>query len=209
MYLTTRIPLYVPRTSLRKLWDVSYTCKDLWNILNNEKQTNGLNYYSLKKMLPNLKAQNPKFAIPSSQVLQEVVKSLSGAWLSFFTKRRKGDVAAQPPGFRSYKYFFTQKYPQSGVSFEMTGSVLKLAYGKRKSDWITVELKAPKLGDGYVFPDPSTVKTATISQDQTSLLVFLSPMKSQWQPLWTILPVPMSSTSIPAAKQPLPGSRRT
>ncbi|MGA2107728.1 MAG: transposase, partial [Syntrophorhabdales bacterium] len=165
MYLTTRVPIHLSRPSLRKLWDVSHTCKDLWNTLNEEKKTNRLNYYDLKKIIPTLKSRDPKYIVPSFQVLQEVVKSLSGAWSSFFTKRKNGGIEVQPPGFKSYKYFFTQKYPQNGVSFEITGTTLKLAYGKRKRDWITVEMKAPKKS-GYVLPDPTTIKTVTIFQDK-------------------------------------------
>ncbi len=74
-----------PSSAIATLWQTSYICKDVWNILNDEKQRNGLGYYDLKKMLPELKKDCPRLKEPCSQTLQEVVKSLTGAWRMYFT----------------------------------------------------------------------------------------------------------------------------
>ncbi|MCD6318352.1 transposase [Candidatus Aerophobetes bacterium] len=142
---------------MNKLWSVSYICKDVWNILNEERRNAKTNYYKQKKRLTDLKAQDERFSIPSSQVLQEVVKSLNTSWKMFFTKRKNGDKEVRPPRFKSYKYFFTQKYPQREKSFKIENNILYLAYGKRPADWIKVELP-----DGSY----SEVKTVTIFYDK-------------------------------------------
>ena len=150
-----------PSSAIATLWQTSYICKDVWNILNDEKQRNGLGYYDLKKMLPELKKDCPRLKEPCSQTLQEVVKSLTGAWRMYFTKKKQGDAEVRPPRFKSYKYFFTQKYPQQGVSFEIVGNTLRLAHGKNKAEWIEIEL--PKLD--YAA---DTIKTVTIAYDKVS-----------------------------------------
>jgi putative transposase len=162
LYRTDNIILVPGKVAMEKLWQSSYVCKDVWNILNDEKQRNRLNYFDLKKILPELKKDCPRLKTPSSQVLQEVVKSLCGAWGMYFTKKRQGDKEVRIPRFKSYKYFFTQKYPQSGTSFEISGTTLRLAFGKSRADWIEIDLPSE------YSPDAESVKTATISYDKVS-----------------------------------------
>ena len=161
MYRTENIAVIPNKLSIEKLWDVSYACKDVWNILNEEKQKNGLGYYALKRRLPELKDGCDRLCIPSSQVLQEVPKALCAAWKIYFTKKRQGDRECRPPKFKSFKYFFTQKYPQKRVSFEIIGATLRLAYGKSRKDWIEIEL--PKVD--YNTED---IKTVTVSYHKAS-----------------------------------------
>ena len=160
-YLSDKIRITPNKTAIDKLWAVSYACKDVWNRLNTERydRDKKTNYYQQKKQLPLLKQQHPALKVPSSQVLQEVVKSLNASWQMYFTKHKKGDTGVKPPRFKSYKYFFTQKYPQQGVSFEIHCGILRLAYGRNKSSWI--EIKLPQRE--YDF---QAVKNVVVSYDQ-------------------------------------------
>lgn len=160
MYLTYKVKIRPDKVAINKLWQVSYICKDIWNILNEERHNTRTNYYKQKKELPELKKKNSIFKIPSSQVLQEVVKSLNVAWSSYFTKKKNGDKKTKPPKYKSYKYFFAQKYPQNNISFVLKKNILKLAYGKNKNTWI--EIKIPEL------LDTNKVKTVIISYDRVS-----------------------------------------
>jgi putative transposase len=176
-YLTDKIRIYPDETAVNKLWTVSYACKNVWNILNEERYNPEVktNYYSQKKRLPELKKRYPQLNIPSSQVLQEVVKSLNAGWKMFFTKKQNGDTDVKPPRFKSYKYFFTQKYPQQGVSFEIAGNTLRLAYRKDKKDWIEIDLPERE----YDF---QSVKNVVISYDKRE--------KKWYACLSRIVPVP-------------------
>jgi putative transposase len=159
LYLTEKIRIQPNRETQGLLWDVSYSCKNVWNALNNDKIANKTSYYEQKKQLPSMKKSDPGLLNPSSQVLQEAVKELHSCWKSFFELRKAGESGANHPGFRSYKKFFTQKYPQNGVSFVVVGNLLRLAYGKTKKDWIEIPLPNTK-------SDPSAYKTVTISYDE-------------------------------------------
>lgn len=175
LYLTNKIKIYSDKIAQQKLWEVSHICKDLWNILNQEKRTHGGSYYKFKKLLPRLKVKNPIFAIPSSQVLQEVVKSLASSCKMYFTEKKQGNINVNPPRCKSYKYFFAQKYPQNKVSFEVANGKLRLAYGKSKKDWIEINL--PSLS--Y---DTENIKTVTISYDKlkkSGMLVLPIKLKCQ------------------------------
>jgi transposase len=167
MYLADRLRINPSSQARELLWEISYICKDVWNILNDEKRESWVGYYDLKKMLPELKEYCDRLKQPSSQVLQEVVKSLNSAWRMFFTKHRRGDKEVRPPRFKSYKYFFTQKYPQRGISCEIIGSTLRLAYGSGKADWIEIAL--PEVEYSY-----DTIKTITVSYDKTQKNWYIS-----------------------------------
>lgn len=159
MYLTDKIAINPPKVATEKLWQVSYICKDIWNIFNDERTNARVSMYDQKKRLPVLKKADPKYKIPSSQVLSEVVLSLDRAWKGFLEKRKNGDKESRPPKFKSYKYFFTQKYPQRYNSFEIIGNLLRLAYGRNRKDWIEIPL--PELSYNY-----DTIKNVVISYDK-------------------------------------------
>jgi len=158
-YLTDKVKIYPDSIALNKLWHVSYLCKDIWNHFNEDRRNNRTNFYEQKRELPKLKKANPEYKIPSSQVLQEVVKLLNSGWRMFFTKHKNGDTNVKPPRFKSYKYFFTQKYNQRGTSFEIKDHVLRLAYGKNLNDWIEIDL--PELN--Y---NADNIKNVTIFYDE-------------------------------------------
>lgn len=161
LYLTEKIRIQPGKQALELLWGVSHACKDIWNALNDDKVQNRTGYYDQKRQLPLMKQTDPRLALPSSQVLQEVVKELHSCWKSFFELRKNGETKSNHPGFRSYKRFFTQKYPQNGTSFEVVGNTLRLAYGKTRKDWIEIPLPETKA-------EPSRYKTVTISYDEVS-----------------------------------------
>jgi len=172
---TTRILIHPSHTARQKLWTASHACKDVWNFLNEQKRSNPRpNYFALKKRIPILKTARPDLTIPGSQTLQETVKSLTASYKMFSTKKKNGSTTVQPPKFKSFKHFFTQKYPQNGVSFiiadynEEKGTAnLRLAYGKRRSDWIEIELRSSR-NRKYALPSPTSVRTVTISYDKVS-----------------------------------------
>ncbi len=103
-YLSDKIQIHPSQAAIEKLWTVSYVCKDVWNLFNEQRRSPEIktNYYSQKKQLPALKRKRPELKLPSSQVLQEVAKSLNASWQMFFTKRKNGDTEARPPRFKSY-----------------------------------------------------------------------------------------------------------
>ena len=198
LYLTEKIQINPPQKAFGLLWEVSHACKDVWNSLNNDKVQNKTNYYDQKKQLPLMKKADPRLSLPSSQVLQEVVKELHSCWKSFFELRRAGETKANHPGFRSYKRFFTQKYPQNGTSFEVVDNTLRLAYGKNRADWIEIPLPDTKA-------KPKAYKTVTISYDEVA---------KKWYACFTRevdLPVPLTGTKElwfdPGCKTALTGIR--
>jgi hypothetical protein len=121
LYLTDLVEVKPSEEAKEKLWHVSYACKDIWNILNEEKRERKVGYYALKRKLPELKDGCERLRKPCSQTLQEVVKSLCGAWGMYFTKKGEGDREVKPPHFKSFNHCYAQKYPQQGVSFEIHG----------------------------------------------------------------------------------------
>ena len=167
-YLSLKVPITLDADNLVKLNDVSNAVAFVWNKLT-EHQTNtdwADNYYDIKKLLPDLKSATPWLKVASSQVLQEVAKSHAGATKSWKTKRSKAskvtgaplrEARANPPSFKAKRYFQSHKYPQRGVSFQITGNELKLSYGTKPSDWITTTLPQS-------IPAGS-VKAVTVSYD--------------------------------------------
>ncbi len=154
MVLTEKIRIHTSYDAQQKLWSVSYLCKDLWNAAvqqrRDPKSRGKVNVYSQKKELPDIKKQFPEYKMPSSQVLQNVIFGVDAAYRMFFTKRRDGDRDVRPPGFKSFRRFFTQEYSQRGNSFTVTegngGNILRLAYGSRPSDWIEIVLNTAIAG---------------------------------------------------------------
>ena len=125
----------------RTLWEVSYLCKDLWNLaLEQRKNRNAwghVNLYSQKKELPLLKKAYPELKAPASQVLQNVLFDLDASYQMYFTKLKRGDQEVRPPRFKSWKQFMR---PQRNVCFLIEETTLKLAYGSKRCDWLEIEL---------------------------------------------------------------------
>lgn len=144
MYLTLKLKITPDETAKAKLWEVSHRCTELWNACleqrKDRKSWGKVNVYSQKKELPDIKKELPEFRIPSSQVLQNVVFDLDGAYKMFFTKRKQGDQSVGQPRFKGRKYFYTQEYSQPKTSFVIEDGNLKLSFGKSPKDWIVIPL---------------------------------------------------------------------
>jgi putative transposase len=167
-YLTLKLPLVVDAVNTHKLWDASNAVCFTWNQLTDHQ--NGTSwadgYFEIKKLIPDIKNRNLWLKTTSSQVLQEVAKSHTGATKGCKTKRSKRnkvtgapakEAKANFPGFKSRKYFQSHKYPQQGISFTIEGKILRLAHGSRPNDWIVVELPHTVAED--------SVKAITITYD--------------------------------------------
>jgi putative transposase len=170
MILTKKIKLNIKKESLDKLWLVSNLCTELWNVALEQRRYRSsfgkVNIYSQKKELPLIKKEFNEFKIPSSQVLQNVLFSLDRGYKMFFTKLKKGDRDVNPPKFKSRNFFFTQEYSQPKSSFVIENNQLKLAFGKNKKEWITIDLK------GEVLPE--SAKTINLSYDNVSKIFYAS-----------------------------------
>jgi putative transposase len=147
MILAKQVQIHPSFEVVRKLWEISYLCKDLWNAAleqrRDPKSRGCIDVYSQKRELPAIKKELPEYKAPASQVLQNVIFGLDRAYKMYFTKRKTGDHEARPPKFKSYKRFFTQEYSQYATCFAVTEqNVLKLAYGSKPADWLEIELPA-------------------------------------------------------------------
>ena len=160
MILTKKVQIQPSEVVKKTLWDISYLCKDLWNMsLEQRKNRNAwgkVNLYTQKKELPELKKAFPEFKSPASQVLQNVIFDLAAAYQMFFTKRQQGDHEVRPPGFKSWRKFVRQRYSQKDICFVITGNTLRLAYGSKPSNWLEIKLPV----DSY-----ACVKTVDIIYD--------------------------------------------
>jgi transposase len=166
-YLTLKMPVLLDGASADKAWDTSNCVAFIWNRFT-EHQIHAKwrdSYETIKKLLPGIKADYPELKSASSQVLQEVAKSHSAATKSCRTKRKRkmnDDPHREPntnfPGFKSRKHFHSHKYPQQGISFELNVRKLRLAYGKKPSDWIEGSLPHEI--------NESSVKCVTLTHDE-------------------------------------------
>jgi putative transposase len=163
-YLTLKVPVVLDESNKCKAWDTSNCVAFTWNrFTEHQIHKNWLDSYeSIKKLLPGIKADHFWLKTASSQVLQEVAKSHSGATKSCKTKRKTSDEQTRKahikfPGFKSRKHFQSHKYPQQGISFEFKGRTLRLAYGKKPSEWIEATLP-------QVITE-SSVKCVTLTHD--------------------------------------------
>jgi putative transposase len=106
-----------------------YSASKLWNICNYQRH----NYKELGlEKAPTWYTQKKEFKgnlwfknLPS-QSAQEVCKLLSGAWSSFYTKRRNGDTEAKPPRFKKESIAIT--YMQNGI--QVNDDVIRLTIPK-------------------------------------------------------------------------------
>ena len=160
MILTKKVRINPSEVVKRTLWEISYLCKDLWNMaLEQRKNRNAwghVNVYTQKKELPDLKKAYPEFKAPASQVLQNVLFDLDASYQMFFTKWKGGDQEVRPPRFKSWRQFMRQRYSQRNVCFVIEETTLKLAYGSKKGDWLELELPVGSYG---------SVKTVDIIYD--------------------------------------------
>ncbi|MFQ5858918.1 MAG: hypothetical protein ACE5LU_25240, partial [Anaerolineae bacterium] len=164
MILTNKVCLRPSADTISTLWYISRCCNRAWNRFIEQRREayaagRRITKYDQKKRLPTFKREDERFRDPSSQTLQEVTFTVDDAYESFFAKRKNGDEDARPPGFRSSRRFFTQRYPQRGTSFEIEDGRLGLAFGCGRDDWLWVDLPEGNYDD---------VTTCRISYDRVS-----------------------------------------
>ncbi len=144
MHLTLKLKIQPNAEAQGKLWEVSHRCTELWNACleqrKDPKAWGRINVYTQKKELPAIKKACEEFKVPSSQVLQNVVFDLDGAYQMFFTRKKQGDASVGQPRFKSRGTFYTQEYSQPKTSFTFDAGSLRLAYGKSPKDWISLTL---------------------------------------------------------------------
>jgi putative transposase len=120
MHLTAKVKIYPTEEQIKVLWELSNKCCSLYNLAladrkdawkNGRKSTK---YVDQQNKLPEFKKNNPEYKVVYSKVLQGVLKKLDANYKSFFALIKNGDRKARPPNFKSYKYFQTIPYNQSG-----------------------------------------------------------------------------------------------
>ena len=131
MKLTQKIRIYPIKEQEHLLWILSEKCRLIFNFAlaqriqdwkDNKKkakeQRNYITYEDQSKSLPLLKKRYPEYKWVYAKVLQTTLEKLKRDYTSFFSKLKKGDTTARPPGFKGKKYFFTLCYNQSGFKIK-------------------------------------------------------------------------------------------
>lgn len=143
MIISKKCQIFPSMKTIENLWYISNLCTDIWNVALEQrtyKKNYDINMYTQKKELVHIKQYFPEFKQPSSQVLQNVIISLDNSFKSFYSKIKNKDFLANPPRFKSKKYFYTQEYSQYSSSFLIEDNELKLAYGTNKKSWLSIQL---------------------------------------------------------------------
>ena len=87
MNLTKKIQIFPKNKALKKFWNVSFLCTNIFNAgleQRRDKKTWGkINIFSQKKELAQLKKDLPEYKLPSSQVLQNVLFALDRGYKMF------------------------------------------------------------------------------------------------------------------------------
>jgi putative transposase len=148
MHRMFRYRLYPNRQQETHLQRHLNHCKDVYNTLLHHCRHNPTmpSQYTLNKLLPALKQDNPEYADVYSQVLQNISKRIRDAYHGFFARRDAG-LKAGRPRFKSAGRYKSMTYPQSG--FKVEGDRLVLS----KIGGIRMRLHRPIGGD---------VKTLTV-----------------------------------------------
>lgn len=146
MFLTEKQYINVDSKSASMMWFSSRCSTRTWNRLvehraNALKAKEPCGYGVQKKLLPKWKKEDERLKQPSSQQIQEVVKEFHGGIKSFFEKRKNGDRDCKPPSFRKSSQFYPQHFPQRYNSFEIEGTTLKIAFGKNRDTWLSIQLR--------------------------------------------------------------------
>jgi putative transposase len=150
MHRMFKYRLYPSRQQENQLQRHLTLCKDVYNtLLHHYRHSPRLpSQYTLNKLLPALKQDNPEYASVHSQVLQNISKRIRDAYHGFFARRKSG-LRAGRPRFKSADRYKSMTYPQSG--FKVEGDTLNLS----KIGSIRIRLHRPIRGD---------VKTLTVKR---------------------------------------------
>lgn len=131
MQLTQKIQIYPSPKQEKVLWDLSNSCRRLYNLglaERREAYSKGerVSYLTQQNALVLIKKEYTEYNTVYSKVLQMTLRQLDGDYKSFFALRRNGDLKAKLPHFKSYKFFTTMTYNQSG--FKVERGCLKLSH---------------------------------------------------------------------------------
>jgi len=101
-------------------------CKDIHNTLLHHCRHSPTppSQYTLNKLLPTLKQDNPEYADVHSQVLQNISKRIRDAYHGYHARRKAG-LKAGRPRYKSTDRYKSMTYPQSG--FKVEGDRLTLS----------------------------------------------------------------------------------
>jgi len=147
MYRYRLYPSRQQETQLQRHLDI---CRNVYNTLLHHCRHSPTppSEYTLNKLLPALKQNNPEYADVHSQVLQNISKRIRDAYHGFLARREAG-LRAGRPRFKSAGRYKSMTYPQSG--FKVEGDTLNLS----KIGSIRIQLHRPIGGD---------VKTLTVKR---------------------------------------------
>lgn len=119
LYKSVKIKIFPTHEQEEVLLKISQLCCWLWNAALKQRQDLYwqrrifVNFFQQCGELKNLKQELPEFTGPYSHTLVETLKTLDGAYKSFYELVKK-DSQARPPGYKSEKFFCTFQYPQGG-----------------------------------------------------------------------------------------------
>lgn len=131
MQLTQKIQIYPTPEQKKVLWDLSNSCRKLYNIALAERieaysKGEKVSYLTQQNALVLIKKEYSEFSMVYSKVLQMTLRQLDGDYHSFFALRRNGDLKAKLPHFKSHKFFTTMAHNQSG--FKIENGCIKLSH---------------------------------------------------------------------------------
>ncbi len=130
--LTWKFPVIPTQPQEEVLWELSKTCRLLYNHALAERKylydtyNYCITYREQQNALPQLKRLFPRYNQVYSKVLQMTLKKIDSAYKSFFGLIKSGDHTTRPPTFRGKDYFFTLCYNQSG--FTITKQTIRFSH---------------------------------------------------------------------------------
>ncbi len=168
--LTRKFTIIPNEQQTEVLWELSETCRTLYNLALAERKlfydnyNNCITYKDQQNALPRLKRLFPRYLQVYSKVLQMTLKKLDAAYQAFFGSLKSGDSTTRPPSFRGKHYFFTLCYNQSG--FAITKQTIRFSH------------KHPSMTELH-FPVPfdfttTVVKQVEIFQDRYDMRFYLA-----------------------------------
>jgi len=144
MHLAKTIKIHPTQEQINVLWTISDFCRKIYNLAHEERDycyQNKLKMpscYDQQKSVTQYKKDHPEFKAVHSKIYQSIIGDLDNNYRSFYSLWKK-DKTARPPGYKSYKYFTTIPYNQTGFKFK--SGLLKLSH---KVNNIPLEFEAPK-----------------------------------------------------------------
>jgi len=167
--LTQKIRVFPTLEQEEILWKLSEKCRLIYNFALRERieawkqGITGVNYLKQQNDLPAIKEKYPEYKWVNAKVLQYVLRTLDGAYTSFFALWKKGDKKARPPKFKGKKYFTTMVHNQSG--FKISKGLISLSHNYDKTPLVF------RIPEKFVF---EKVTQVSISQDTLTTYYFVT-----------------------------------